>query len=74
MIAFKSLARQHWTKYLPGMVKELKAQGRLEEELDLAAQQASEELARLVSGGAQVAAAKEIVLQEYIFLPPETAE
>ncbi len=73
-MSFKSLARQHWTKYLPGLVKELKARGKLEEELDLAAQQASEELARLVSQGAQVAAAKEIVLQEYIFLPPETTE
>lgn len=74
MPPFKSLARQHWTKYLPGLVKELKAEGRLEEELDLAAQQASEELARLVSRGAQVDAAKEIVLAEYIFLPPENTE
>ncbi len=73
-MSFKSLARAHWMRHLPNLVKELKAQGRLEEELDLAASQAQEELARLVSGGAQVAAAREIVLKEYIFLPPETDE
>ncbi len=73
-MSFKSLARAHWTKYLPGLVKELKAEGRLEEELEEAARQAREELARLVSGGAQVQAAREIVLPEYIFLPPETTE
>ncbi len=74
MMVFRSLAKRHWEKYLPGMVKELKAEGIYEQELDRAAQQASEELARMVSGGAQVQAAKEIVLQEYIFLPPETDE
>ena len=72
MILFRSLAKRHWEKYLPGMVKELKAEGIYEKQLDLAAQWASEELAALVKRGAQVEAAKEIVLREYIFLDPET--
>jgi hypothetical protein len=72
MMYFRSLAKRHWEKYLPGLVAELKKEGRYEKELDLAAQWASEELAALVKGGAQVEAAKEIVLKEYIFLEPET--
>jgi hypothetical protein len=74
MMNFRSLAKRHWEKYLPGLVKELKARGIYEEQLDSAAKWASEELARMVSGGAQIEAAKEIVLKEYIFLDPETAE
>ncbi len=74
MMQFRSLAKRHWEQYLPGMVKELKAEGIYEKQLGLAAQWASEELARLVSGGAQIAAAREIVLKEYIFLDPETDE
>ena len=74
MIAFKYQAKQHWEKYLPGMVQALKEEGTYEEELDRAAQQASEELAQHVNAGAQLEAAKEIVLKEYILLPPETTE
>jgi len=70
MIAFKYQAKRHWEKYLPGMVQALKEEGTYEEELDRAAEQASEELARLVEGGAQVDAAKEVVMKEYILLPP----
>jgi hypothetical protein len=71
---FRSLAKRDWEKYLPGMVEELKAEGIYEQELDRAAQEVSKELARIVSGGGQVQAAKEIVLKEYIFLEPETEE
>jgi hypothetical protein len=74
MIVFERMARRHWEKYLPGLTKELKEQGIFEEQIKLAAQWASEELAGLVSGGAQVEAAKEIVLKEYILLPPEEAD
>jgi hypothetical protein len=74
MMNFRNLAKEHWKKYLPGLTKELQKRGILERELDQAARRASEELARLMSRGAQVEAAKEIVLQEYIFLPPETTE
>ncbi len=74
MMVFRSLAKRHWEKYLPGLVAELKERGEYEKELDLAAQQASEELVRMVQRGAQLEAAKEIVLQEYIFLLPESEE
>ncbi len=74
MMYFRSLAKRHWEKFLPDLVKELKAEGTYEQELDRAAQQASEELVRMVQRGAQLEAAKEVVLLEYIFLPPETEE
>jgi phage repressor protein C with HTH and peptisase S24 domain len=74
MIQFRSLVKQHWEKHQPGLVKLLKKEGRYQEKPDREAQQMSDELAQLVSNGAQVAAAKEIVLQEYILLPPETTE
>ena len=56
------------------MVEALKKEGKYEEELTRAGEQASEELARLMEGGAQHQAAKEEVLKEYILLPPETTE
>ena len=74
MIAFEKMARKHWEKNLPRFVKELKKEGIYERELKTAARQASEELAHLVKDGAQVEAAKEIVLMEYILLDPKTIE
>jgi len=72
MLVFKEMARRHWEKYLPALTRGLKEEGTWEEELETAARHASEELARMVSGGAQLDACKEIVLKEYIFLEPET--
>ena len=74
MMVFESLARQHWKKYLPGMVRELEKEGRLEEEITLAADRARAELVRMVQRGAQLETAKAIVLEEYILLEPETAD
>ena len=67
-------AKKHWTKYLPSKVKELKSQGILDQEIKRAVEKAAEVHAILVSKGAQSQAAKEIVMQEYILLPPETTE
>jgi hypothetical protein len=74
MIHFREMARRHWEKYLPSLTKALKEEGIWEQELESAAEQASRELAIMVSKGAQLEACKEIVLKEYIFLPPETAD
>ncbi len=71
MILFKRMAERHWRKYLPALTRALEAEGKFEEETTLAAQQACEELARMVARGAQLEACKEIVLKEYILLPPE---
>jgi hypothetical protein len=73
-MVFESLARKHWTKYLPNLTAALKKNGTFDTEIKMAADQAREELAILVSRGAQLEATKEIVLKEYILLPPETSE
>ena len=74
MIAFEKMAKKHWEKYLPDHVAYLKKEGIYEQEIKLAAQQASEELAILVKDGAQIEAAKELVLKEYILIDPEIFE
>ena len=73
-MSFETMARKHWTKYCPALTKELKAQGIFENEIKEAARMAREQLSYLVNHGAQLEAAKEIVLNDYIFLPPETKE
>lgn len=73
-MVFETMARKHWTKYLPEMTADLKKSGEFDQAVKEAADQAKEELSILVSNGAQLAAAKEIVLKEYILLPPEHPE
>ncbi len=68
---FESLARKHWARYLPEKTATLKKMGIFEEAIAEAAEAARTELAILVSQGAQMEAAKEIVLKEHILLPPE---
>lgn len=70
-MVFEAMARKHWTKYLPSLTKALKKKGTFEKEIKIAADQAREELATLVNSGAGMMGAKEIVLKEYILLPPE---
>ena len=74
MLVFKRMAQRHWKKYLPNLTAALTKEGTFDQETERAAQQASEELANMVNRGAQLEAAKEIVLKEYILLPPETTE
>jgi formate dehydrogenase maturation protein FdhE len=77
---FGLLAEKHWREFLPKMVAELEAKGRLHEMLCTAQQQTATELDRicrqLMGQGltAQQAhhTAWEIVRERYIFLPPET--
>lgn len=67
-------ASKHWKKYLPALTEALEKEGIFQEEIKRAAEMARKELSVLVSRGAQIEAAKEIVMQEYILLPPETTE
>ncbi len=74
MMQFRSLVKAHWDKYLPEMVKEMKAEGTYEKLLNSEAQRMSEELAQMVRGGAQIAAAMEIIRKEYLYIPSETTD
>ena len=67
-------AKKHWRKYLPALTAALEKEGKFESEIKSAVEKASQALTDLVQKGAQIEAAKEIVLTEYIFLPPETTE
>ena len=68
---YEAMARKHWKKYLPEKYQALEEAGILEEVLEEEATAARAELAEMVSNGAQQMAAEEIVLKEYILLPPE---
>jgi len=74
MYVFQRMAQRHWRKYLPALTAALEARGQFEKETERAAFAACRELGNLVKRGAQMEAAKEIVLKEYILLPPETTE
>ncbi len=71
---FKNLVKAHWKKNYPGMVRELKKEGTYEEMVNEEARRMSEELAAMVSGGAQITAAREIIYKEYLSEPEETTE
>lgn len=69
---FEHLARKHWTKYLPEKTAALKEAGLFETAIKEAADQAKEEAMSLVNQGMKPDSAKEIVIKNYILLPPET--
>jgi hypothetical protein len=73
-LSWERKASKHWRKYLPAKTAELESQGIFESEIKSSVEKAAEVLAILVGKGAQIEAAKEIVIQEYILLPPETTE
>jgi hypothetical protein len=67
----KALARKHWTKYRPKMVRELKAEANLEMALHGAAALAQDEIDRLMRQGYYEHEAREVALREFILLPEE---
>lgn len=66
-----ALARKHWNEHLPQRVRELRAQGTLDEELQGAANLAQAEIEQLKSRGYQEYEAWEVVLPTLILLPTE---
>jgi hypothetical protein len=69
------MAELHWKKFLPKMYRKLQEAGTLEQELIKAGNQASEAIAALGSdGGLRREEAVEIVLPQYILLPPESPD
>jgi len=70
----KALARKHWEEWLPDKVKELRAEGRLNEALQGAALRAQAEIEHLVKIGYQDSEAREVALPKFILLPPEPGQ
>jgi hypothetical protein len=68
----KSLARDHWTKWLPKKVADLKERGELNEALQGAANLAQDEIDSLMRHqGYQEHEAREVALPLFILLKPE---
>ena len=74
------MAKRHWTEFRPQMVRELEAQGRLEEALYEAQETTSEEMMELRSRFQKEQGltpqqahdqAWELIREKYILLPPE---
>jgi hypothetical protein len=71
----KALARKHWEEWLPEKVKELRAEGKLDEALHGAAALAQAEIDHLRQDrGYPQPAAREVALPLFILLPPEPEE
>jgi hypothetical protein len=70
----KALARKHWTKYRPKMVRDLKARGELDQALQGAATLAQEEINRLMGMGYYEHEAREVALPAFVLLPEEKVD
>ncbi len=80
LTAYGLMAKRHWTEFRPKMVKELEAQGKLEEALYEAQETTSDEMIELLrklqkeQGLTPQQAhdqAWEMIREKYILLPPE---
>jgi hypothetical protein len=71
----KAQARKHWEEWLPEKVKELKAEGNLDQALQGAANLAQAEIEHLMKHRHySVEEAREVALPKFILLPPEEQE
>ena len=64
-------AIRHWAEFLPQKTADLKEAGTLEMRANQAAERAQAEIAALVQQGVPQTQAEELVLPEYVTLPPE---
>lgn len=65
------MARAHWEQYLPKRYQELKEQGILQQELEKAAESVKDMMGDLAEQGLRRNEVLEIVLPQFILLPPE---
>lgn len=70
-LQYSEKALNHWTKWRPKMVADLRKQGLLDQEVQRASKIAADQVALLMEGGMQKFEAEEIVLPDVILLPPE---
>ena len=64
-------ARKHWPKYLPKLTAELRAANAFHVETMNAAKRAMRDAQEMMRAGFREHEAEEVVLREYILLPPE---
>src|SRR5204863_5231325 len=68
VLELESLARKHWTKWLPEKVKELKAENQYPEAVHAAAVKAQEEIEDRMSQGYSIDEARDVALPMFIHL------
>lgn len=68
---YASMARKHWSKWLPRRTAELKAEGQWEIALQTVGKQAFEQVLELMQQGFQQHEAEEVALHDLILLKPE---
>lgn len=71
-LQYVGIALNHWKRWRPEMVKELRESGTLNEEAQKASSEAATQVASLMRAGYQKHEAEEVVLPELILLPPES--
>lgn len=79
LLAYGRMAEAHWREHLPRMVRDLEAQGRLQQALIEAREQAAAEMDRLIRDLSRQGLnpqqahdrAWELVREKYLLLPPE---
>jgi len=70
MILFKKMVQKHWKTNYPKETALMIRQGIFDQQSEEVAEMASEVLSQSLGRGTQLAAVKEMVIQEYIFQPP----
>jgi hypothetical protein len=68
---YATMARKHWTTWLPKKVAALKSDNELEQALQTAGKLAQERVVELMQQGFQQHEAEEVALSELILLKPE---
>ncbi|MEX3985314.1 hypothetical protein AB4Y45_40925 [Paraburkholderia sp. EG287A] len=70
-LQYVRLALDHWKKWRPKEYRQMQQDGTLNEEAQKASKEAAKQVADLMQTGYQKHEAEEVVLPEYILLPPE---
>lgn len=70
-LQYTSLALKHWKRWRPKMVREMRKEGTLNEEVQRASRDAADQVASLMRAGMQKHEAEEMVLPDLILLKPE---
>lgn len=73
-LQYTGLALRHWEQWLPEMTKEMRAQGTLNHEAQMASKRAAKQVADLMAQGMQQHEAEEMVLPQEILFPPENPD
>lgn len=70
-LQYTGLALRHWSQWLPKMTQEMRDEGTLDHEAQMASKEAARQVADLMTQGMQKHEAEEIVLPHLILFKPE---